>query len=268
MVTGNKTFIKHHIMSKSAEAFDSLIEVMNQLREKCPWDAKQTIESLRHMTIEETYELADAIIENNPDHIKEELGDLIMHIVFYAHIANEKDFFDIKDVINGVVEKLIRRHPHVFGDVSVNDAEDVKKNWEEIKLSEGKKTVLGGVPKSLPAMVKSHRIQDKARAAGFDWEKREDVWLKVKEEIGEVEEAIAGLSDEEREKEFGDLLFSVINAARLYNIDPEAALEKTNQKFIRRFNYIESKAGETGRHVSDMKLEEMDAFWNEAKSKE
>jgi XTP/dITP diphosphohydrolase len=256
-------------MNRSAEAFNQLIEVMNELRQKCPWDAKQTIDSLRHLTIEETYELADAIIENNPEHIKEELGDIIMHIVFYALIASETQLFDIEDVLKGVCEKLIRRHPHVFGDINVEDDEEVKRNWEAIKLKEkAGKTVLGGVPRGLPALTKAHRIQDKARAAGFDWEKPADVWNKVKEEINEVEDAIANLSIEEREKEFGDLLFSIINAARLYDIDPEAALEKTNKKFIYRFNYIEQKANEANRKLSDMSLAEMDIFWEEAKKDE
>jgi XTP/dITP diphosphohydrolase len=254
-------------MNKDSESFLKLVEVMAELREKCPWDAKQTLESLRNLTIEETYELADAILENKPDDIREELGDLIMHIVFYAHIANEKKWFNINDVIDGVIEKLIRRHPHVFSNTQVSNDEDVKKDWEQIKLKEGKKTVLGGVPTSLPALVKAHRVQDKARAAGFDWEKREDVWAKVKEEINEVQEAINEMNQEEKEKEFGDLLFSVVNAARLYDVEPETALERTNRKFIRRFNYVEEQANLSNKKLKDMKLAEMDKFWDEAKVK-
>lgn len=256
-------------MNHSTKAFEHLLEVMNELRLKCPWDAKQTIDSLRHLTIEETYELADAIIENNPENIKEELGDIIMHIVFYALIASESQLFNIDDVIEGVCNKLIRRHPHVFGETNVSDDEEVKRNWEAIKLKEkAGKTVLGGVPRGLPALTKAHRIQDKARAAGFDWDNPADVWAKVKEEISEVEEAVANLSMDERESEFGDLLFSIINAARLYNIDPEAALEKTNKKFIYRFNYIEQKANEAGRKLNEMTLPEMDIYWEEAKKRE
>jgi len=247
------------------ESFSHLLDIMDELRAKCPWDKKQTIESLRHLTIEETYELADAILENNMNDIRKELGDILLHIVFYAKIASETGDFDIKDVIDGICEKLIFRHPHVFGDLTVNDAEDVKTNWENLKIKEGNPSILGGVPKSLPAMVKSHRIQDKARSVGFDWDEREQVWNKIEEELEELKAEVKKMDAEKIEAEFGDLFFSMVNAARLYDIDPEAALERTNKKFIKRFNYLEQQTIKTGRSLSSMTLEEMDVIWEEAK---
>jgi XTP/dITP diphosphohydrolase len=247
------------------ESFGRLIDVMDELRAKCPWDQKQTIESLRHLTIEETYELADAILENNLADIRKELGDLLLHIVFYAKIASETGDFTITDVIDGICDKLIFRHPHVFGDVRVNDAEDVKTNWENLKIREGNKSILAGVPKSLPAIVKAHRIQDKARSAGFDWDEREQVWDKIEEELDELKVEIRQMDTEKMESEFGDLLFSMVNAARLYGIDPEAALERTNRKFIRRFNYLEQQTIKSGRPLTSMTLDEMNAIWEEAK---
>ena len=252
------------------EAFGRLLDIMDELREKCPWDREQTIESLRNLTIEETYELADAIIENDMDEIRTELGDLLLHIVFYAKIGDEKKSFDISDVINTINEKLIFRHPHVFGERKVSGSDEVVSNWEELKMKEnnGTKRVLSGVPKSLPAMIKSHRIQDKARAVGFDWADRDDIWVKVDEEIGEVKKEILRNDRDSVEGEFGDLLFSVVNAARLFNIEPESALEKTNKKFIRRFNFIEEYARSKNKSIKEMSLNEMDALWNEAKMKE
>ena len=247
------------------ESFGRLLDIMDELRAKCPWDKKQTFESLRHLTIEETYELADAIIEKDIHGICKELGDLLLHIVFYAKIASEIGEFTISDVIDGICEKIIFRHPHVFGNVSVNDAEDVKTNWESLKIKEGAKSVLGGVPNSLPAMVKAHRVQDKARAAGFDWDVREQVWDKVEEELDELKVEIAQMDVEKIESEFGDLLFSMVNAARLYGIDPEAALERTNKKFIKRFNYLEQQTIKKGRPLTSMTLEEMDEIWEKAK---
>ena len=248
-------------------AFTRLLKIMDELREQCPWDKKQTIESLRHLTIEETYELSDAIIENNMLDIKKELGDILLHIVFYAKIADEKKEFDITDVINSLCDKMIMRHPHIYGDVKVDNAEQVKQNWEKIKLNqEGNKTVLGGVPKGLPAMIKAERIQEKARGVGFDWENAEQVWQKVQEEMNELNaEIISKKSAEKTEEEFGDLLFALINYARFINISPETALEKANKKFIRRFNFIEDKIKEQGKSITDSNLTEMDAFWNEAK---
>ena len=238
---------------------------MDELREKCPWDKKQTNESLRNLTIEETYELADAILNDNPQEIKEELGDLMLHLVFYAKIAQEKKQFDIADAINAVCEKLINRHPHIYGDVIVNGEEDVKKNWEQLKKAEGKKSVLSGVPNSLPAMVKAYRMQDKTKQVGFEWENREQVWDKVEEELQEFHEEVqANNSPEKIEEEFGDLFFSLINYARFIGVDPETALEKVNRKFKSRFEYIEANAD---RDLTDMTLEEMDALWNEAKTK-
>ena len=248
------------------EAFGRLLDIMDELREKCPWDKVQTIETLRNLTIEETYELADAIMDADMENIKKELGDLLLHIVFYAKIGSEKEVFDITDVINSVNEKLIFRHPHVFGDRKVNGTREVIENWEQLKLKEGNKRVLGGVPISLPAMIKAHRIQDKAKAVGFDWKNREDIWEKVQEEIEEVKEEIANSNNERLEQEIGDLLFSIINAARLYNVEPETALEKSNRKFIQRFNYLEESANKAGLKLKEMKLEEMEALWNEAKS--
>jgi len=249
----------------ATESFTRLLDIMDELRAKCPWDKKQTIESLRHLTIEETYELCDAIIEKDMAGIRKELGDILLHIVFYAKIASETGDFNITDVIDGICEKLVFRHPHVFGDVLVNDAEDVKTNWENLKIKEGNKSILGGVPNSLPAMVKAHRIQDKARAVGFDWDEREQVWDKIEEELGELKIEIKQMDAEKMEAEFGDLLFSMVNAARLYDIDPEAALERTNKKFIKRFNYLEEQTIKAGRPLTSMTLDEMNIVWEEAK---
>ncbi len=248
-------------------AFTRLLKIMDELREQCPWDKKQTIESLRHLTIEETYELSDAIIENNMLDLKKELGDILLHIVFYSKIADEKKEFNITDVINSLCDKMIMRHPHIYGDVKVDNAEQVKQNWEKIKLNqEGNKTVLGGVPKGLPAMIKAERIQEKVRGVGFDWENAEQVWQKVQEEMNELNAEITSKqSTEKTEEEFGDLLFALINYARFINISPETALEKANKKFIRRFNFIEDKIKEQGKSITDSNLTEMDGFWNEAK---
>jgi XTP/dITP diphosphohydrolase len=252
------------------DAFDRLLTIMDELRENCPWDKKQTLESLRHLTIEETYELSDAILENDLEEVKKELGDLMLHMAFYARIGSEKNAFDMTDVLNEVCEKLIRRHPHIYGDVNAEDEEQVKENWEKIKLKEkGNKSVLGGVPQSLPALVKAMRIQEKARGVGFDWEEKEQVWQKVEEEMKEFHEEFdvaAGSFDKQRAQgEFGDLLFSLINYARFADINPEEALERTNKKFIKRFQYLESKAQENGKSLADMTLAEMDVFWEEAK---
>ena len=248
------------------KAFQRLLEIMDELREKCPWDREQTLESLRNLTIEETYELADAIMDQDLDEIRKELGDLMLHIVFYAKIGSEKNAFDIADVLNGVCDKLIFRHPHVFGEREVKDAGEVVQNWEELKMKEGNRSVLSGVPVSLPAMIKAHRIQDKVRAVGFDWEQKEQVWDKVNEEILEVKQELNNGQDSlQLEEEIGDLLFSVINAARLYQVEPETALERTNRKFIQRFKYLENKAVELNRSLKEMSLEEMEAIWQEAK---
>jgi MazG family protein len=244
------------------ESFERLVEIMNELREKCPWDKKQTIETLRTMTIEETYELADAITTKDWNGIKEELGDILLHIIFYARIATEQNKFALNDVIEAICDKLIIRHPHIYGEVKVNDEEDVKKNWEKIKLSEGKKSVLDGVPVSLPAVVKATRIQEKAKQVGFEWHNKEDVWLKVEEEMKELQAEISLNDKKQAEEEFGDLLFSLINYARFLNIDAENALEKTNKKFIHRFKRMESIAKDANKNLHDMKLEEMDAIWN------
>lgn len=253
-------------MQEKLRAFERLLIIMDELREGCPWDQKQTLESLRHLTIEETYELVDAILEKDMEGLKGELGDLFLHLVFYSKIASETNDFDVADVLNTVCEKLIHRHPHIYGDVEVQDEEEVKKNWEKLKLKEGKKSVLEGVPNSLPAVVKATRIQDKARGVGFDWEKPEQVWEKVEEELSEFKEEVdSNISKEKIEEEFGDLMFSMINYARFLDIDPETALEKTNKKFIKRFTYLESKAGDMGKELSDMSLNEMDVFWEEAK---
>lgn len=251
------------------KAFARLLDVMDELREKCPWDRKQTNESLRANTIEETYELCEAITNNDEINIKKELGDLLLHIVFYAKIGSEKGVFDIADICDALCDKLIFRHPHVFGDAVANSAGQVEKSWEEIKLKEkgGNKTVLGGVPNALPALVKAYRIQDKARNVGFDWENRDDVWDKVREEIREFENEIKCGDADKIEAEFGDLIFSLINAGRLYKINPENALERTNQKFTRRFNYVEKCLTEKGKSFKESNLAEMDALWNEAKSK-
>ena len=255
------------IKEEKLQAFERLLDLLDELREKCPWDNKQTNESLRTNTIEETYELCEAIIKNEPSEIKKELGDLLLHIVFYAKIADEKGQFDIADVCNTLCDKLIFRHPHVFGEVKVKSAGQVEQNWEQIKLKEkdGNKTVLEGVPSSLPSIAKAHRIQDKARHAGFDWNKKEDVWQKVEEELDELKNEIHAMDKDRIEDEFGDLFFSLINAARLYKINPDNALERTNQKFIHRFNYIEQRAKETGKTLKEMTLDEMEVFWQEAK---
>lgn len=246
-------------------AFERLLVIMDELREKCPWDRKQTMQSLRHLTIEETYELGDAILDNNLEEVKKELGDLLLHIVFYAKIASENGAFDMADVAHGISEKLIRRHPHIYGDVEVADEEEVKKNWENIKLQEGKKSVLEGVPKSLPALVKASRIQDKAAGIGFDWEASSQVLEKVKEELTELQTEIQQGNQEKIEEELGDVLFSLINYARFLEVDPESALEKTNKKFIKRFQYLEQKAQESNKSLQEMTLTEMDFFWEEAK---
>ena len=253
------------------EAFGQLLDIMDELREKCPWDRKQTFESLRIQTIEETYELTDAIIENDMDEVKKELGDILLHVVFYAKMGSEQGEFDIADVINSLCQKLIYRHPHVFGEEKANNAEEVLQNWEQLKLKEkGRKpNVLSGVPKSLPALVKAYRVQDKTHSVGFDWEKREQVWGKVEEELQEFKAELLKNSDSEETKaEFGDLLFSIINAGRLYKINPENALEKTNQKFIRRFNYVENQILKSGKTLKDTSLQEMDKLWNDAKKQE
>lgn len=253
-------------MQEKLKAFERLLIIMDELREQCPWDKKQTIESLRHLTIEETYELTDAITDKDMVNIKKELGDVLLHIVFYARIASETKEFDIADVINSLCDKLISRHPHIYGNVKVENEEQVKENWEKLKLKEGNKSVLGGVPKSLPAVIKAMRIQEKARAVGFDWEKPEQVWDKVQEEIGELKHEIeTNASKEKTEAEFGDVLFSLINYARFIDINPEDALEKTNKKFIKRFQYLETKAAKAGKQLSDMTLAEMDVYWNKAK---
>lgn len=254
-------------MTARAEAFERLATIMDELREKCPWDMKQTIDSLRHLTIEETFELTDAIIDNDLPSIKKELGDLMLHLLFYAKIAEEKKEFNIADVIHAQCEKLIFRHPHIYGDVKVKDEEEVKRNWEQLKLMEGNKSVLGGVPRSLPAMVKSMRIQEKARGVGFDWDRPEQVWEKVEEELNEFKEAAESGDQKHAEEEFGDVLFSLINYARFKNINPEEALERTNKKFIYRFQYLEEASKADGKNLSDMTLEEMDRYWNEAKKK-
>ncbi len=256
--------------NSTLRSFGELLTIMNELREKCPWDRKQTLESLRHLTIEETYELADAIIDNDLDEIKKELGDLLLHIVFYAKIGEEKGAFSIKDVMDSLNEKLIRRHPHIYGDTLAENEEKVKENWEKIKLKEGrKKRVLQGVPKTLPALVKAYRIQDKARGVGFDWEKPHQVWDKVQEELQELKEEVeSGASKQKIEEEYGDLLFALINYARFIDVNPENALERTNKKFISRFEYLESKTLAANKDMQKMSLDEMDVFWNEAKKKE
>ena len=252
-------------------AFDRLLTIMDELRAQCPWDKKQTTESLRHLTIEETFELSDAILEGNPEEIKKEVGDLLLHLVFYAKIGSEQGSYDIRTVIDSLCEKLIRRHPHIYGDTVAQDEETVKQNWEKIKLTEkGNVSVLGGVPKSLPALIKAMRIQEKARGVGFDWEEPEQVWEKVKEEMGEFEAEFrvasgTKIDQEKAASEFGDLLFSLINYARFIDINPEEALERTNIKFISRFQYLEQAAKAAGKNLSDMSLEEMDVYWEEAK---
>ena len=251
------------------EAFGRLLDVLDELRVKCPWDRKQTNESLRPNTIEEVYELCDALVKNDQKNICKELGDVLLHVVFYAKIGSETGTFDIKDVCDKLCEKLIFRHPHVFGEVKADTAEQVSENWEQIKMKEkdGNKSVLSGVPDALPSLIKAYRIQDKARNVGFDWEDREQVWEKVKEEIGEFESEVATMDKEKAEAEFGNVMFSLINAARLYKINPDNALEHTNQKFIRRFNYLEEHTIKQGRNLTDMTLEDMDAVWNKEKKK-
>ncbi len=252
-------------MQNTEDSFLRLVKIMDELREQCPWDKKQTIHTLRPLTLEETYELADAITDNDWKGIKEELGDLMLHILFYAKIGSEQKQFELSEVINGICEKLIFRHPHIYGDVKVADEEEVKRNWEKLKMKEGKKSVLGGVPPSLPAMVKATRIQEKAKQVGFEWDNKEDVWKKVEEEIGELKEAIELNSQEKIEEEFGDVLFSMINYARFLQVDAEGVLEKTNKKFIYRFQKMEEIAVERGTKLENLSLTEMDAIWNEVK---
>lgn len=244
------------------ESFKKLVEIMDELREKCPWDKKQTIQTLRTMTIEETYELADAITNENWKEIKEELGDVLLHIIFYTRIATEQNKFSLNDVIEAICNKLIIRYPHIYGDVKVNDEEDVKRNWEKIKLNEGKQSVLSGVPVALPAVVKATRLQEKAKQVGFEWSNKEDVWLKVEEETKELHKAVAENNKQHTEEEFGDLLFSLINYSRYLNVDAESAVEKTNKKFIYRFTAMEKLAAAKGKKLHDMSLGEMDALWN------
>lgn len=246
------------------QAFNRLLDIMDDLRSQCPWDQKQTFETLRQLTIEETYELGDAILDNDLDEIKKELGDLLLHIVFYSKIGSETNHFDIADVANSISEKLIHRHPHIYGDVKVDSADDVKTNWENLKLKEGKKSVLEGVPNSLPAMVKAYRMQEKVASVGFDWPTKEAVWAKVEEEIQEFKDEVTVKSDK-MEAELGDVFFALINYARFINVSPENALERTNKEFIRRFQFIENEAGKIGKKLTDMTLEEMDVFWNQAK---
>lgn len=252
-------------------AFDRLLTVMDELRENCPWDKKQTIETLRHLTVEETYELSDAILDGDLNEVKKELGDLMLHLVFYSRIASEEKAFDVADVLHSICDKLIERHPHIYSDVVAEDEETVKANWEKIKLKTGNKSVLEGVPKSLPAMVKAMRIQDKARGVGFDWDKKEQVWEKVEEEMQEFKEEFNVSSSEKIDKvrataEFGDLLFSLVNYSRFLNIDAEEALERTNKKFIKRFQYLETESAKDGKKLGEMTLAEMDAYWNRAKN--
>jgi len=250
------------------EAFNRLLDIMNDLREKCPWDQKQTMESLRPLTIEETYELGDAILDNDLEEVKKELGDILLHMVFYSKIGSEKKAFDIADVLNGICEKLIQRHPHIYGDVEVSGEEEVKANWEKLKLKEGKKSVLSGVPRSLPAVVKATRIQDKVRGVGFDWEHTDQVWDKLQEEISELRTEVDRQDQAAVEAEFGDFLFSAINVSRYLKVDAESALERTNKKFMKRFSYLEAKAKEMDRDLKDMSLAEMDVIWEEAKQQD
>lgn len=253
-----------HTREEKLKAFGRLLDIMDDLRAKCPWDKKQTLQSLRYLTIEETYELADAIIENDLQELKGEIGDIMLHMVFYAKIASETNEFDIADVLDTVCDKLVERHPHIYGDLEVSSEEEVKANWEKIKLKSGKKSVLEGVPKSLPAMVKATRIQEKARGVGFDWDNSDQVFEKLNEEIEELKEEVVKQSDQV-EDEFGDVLFSMINYARFVGVDPESALEKTNKKFIKRFQYLESESARDGKKMGEMTLEEMDQYWNKAK---
>lgn len=252
--------------STQVKAFERLLNIMDDLREKCPWDRKQTLESLRPLTIEETYELGDAVLDHDLEEIKKELGDILLHIVFYAKIGSEKGAFDIADVTNAICEKLILRHPHIYGEVEVNDEEDVKRNWEKLKMKEGRKSILEGVPRSLPALVKAQRIQEKVAGVGFDWEKTEQVLEKVEEELKEFKVEMKNGDLKRQEEEFGDLLFSMVNFARFIDVNPENALEKTNKKFIGRFQHIEKQARKNQKNLRDMSLEEMDVFWEEAKN--
>lgn len=253
-------------MNTELEAFDRLSNILDELREKCPWDKKQTIDSLRYLTIEEVYELSDAIVERQYDEVKKELGDILMHILFYAKIAKDEQLFNLTDVLNAICEKLIRRHPHIYGDAVADDAEAVKQNWEKIKMTEGRTSVLDGVPNSLPAMVKAVRMQEKARGIGFDWDNAEQVHDKVREEYAELKDELLKPDNQRRvEEEFGDLLFALINWSRFIGVNPEDALERTNKKFKQRFQYMEKRSRETGRQLQDMTLEEMDVWWNEAK---
>lgn len=251
-------------MQNKLKAFERLLIIMDELREQCPWDKKQTIQTLRHLTIEETYELADAILDENMQDIKEEIGDIMLHMVFYSRIASETNDFDIADALNSVCDKLIERHPHIYGDVVAESEEEVKKNWEKLKLKSGKKSVLEGVPKSLPALVKASRIQEKARGIGFDWDNKDQVWEKVQEEIQELKKEI-DTNSTKIEDEFGDVLFSLINYARFIGVNPESALERTNKKFIKRFQYLENESKKDGKTLSEMSLEEMDHYWEKAK---
>ena len=252
--------------AQQLEAFNRLLDIMDELREKCPWDKKQTLESLRHLTIEETYELADAILDNDLEEIKKELGDVLLHIVFYAKIGSEKKAFDIGDVANAISDKLVDRHPHIYGDVEVKDEKEVQQNWEKLKLKEGKSSVLEGVPKSLPAVVKANRIQDKVAGVGFDWEKPQQVWEKVQEELAELNEEVKKGNTKNIESEFGDVLFSMINYARFIGVNPENALEKTNKKFINRFQFLETASKKESKALSDMSLAEMDVHWEKSKT--
>lgn len=251
--------------AQQLQAFDRLLTIMDELRLECPWDKKQTIQTLRHLTIEETYELGDAILDNDLNEVKKELGDLLLHIVFYAKIGSETNDFDIADVANSISEKLISRHPHIYGDVKVKDEEEVKQNWEKLKLKEGNESVLGGVPKSLPSLVKANRIQDKVAGVGFDWEEPEQVWEKVQEELTELNVEIKKGNTDNIESEFGDVLFSLINYARFINVNPENALERTNKKFINRFQFLEKAAKKEGKQLHDMSLQEMDVYWEQSK---
>lgn len=254
--------------AQQIQAFERLLDIMDELREKCPWDKKQTFQSLKHLTIEEVYELNDAISENNPEEIKKELGDLLLHIVFYAKIGSEDHSFDIEDVCNGICEKLIVRHPHIYGDVEVEDEQAVKENWEKIKLKEGNKSVLSGVPKSLPAVIKAFRIQDKVKGVGFDWDDKKDVWNKVEEELAEFKAEVAANNQEKQEQEFGDVLFALINYARFCDINPEEALNKTNNKFIRRFTKMEELIKKDHKILGNLSLSELDVYWNSVKKDE
>lgn len=258
-----------HSKEAKLQAFSRLLDIMDELREKCPWDMKQTNESLRHLTIEETYELSDAILKNDATEIKKELGDVLLHIVFYARIGSEQNAFDIADVCNSLCDKLISRHPHIYGDVKVENAEQVKENWEQLKLKEGNKSVLSGVAKGTPSLVKALRMQEKAAQVGFDWPTQAEVWSKVDEELAELKQEFTdNPASPQTENEFGDFLFSLVNLARKYEINPDDALEKTNQKFLNRFQHIEARAKELGKKLTDMTLEEMDQYWNEAKRKQ